>query len=158
DTELRATKPSCQIVPALGDVTDANRMRSLFAEHRPDVILHVAAHKHVPMLETHPSEAVKNNIFGTALVADLADEFGAVHFVYISTDKAVNPSSIMGVSKHIAEDYVHAMSSMSTTRYVAVRFGNVLGSAGSVVPLFQNQIRRGGPITITHPDMTRFFM
>jgi FlaA1/EpsC-like NDP-sugar epimerase len=158
DLELRSLKPSCRVVPALGDVTDADRMRKLFDAHRPDILLHVAAHKHVPMLEDHPSEAVKNNVFGSALMADLAHEFDVGHFVYISTDKAVNPSSIMGVSKHIAEDYVHAMSSISDTRFVAVRFGNVLGSAGSVVPLFQNQIRSGGPITITHPDMTRFFM
>lgn len=158
DLELRSGNSPCRIVPALGDVTDANRMRGLFEAFRPDIILHVAAHKHVPMLETHPSEAVKNNVFGSALLADLADEFDVGHFVYISTDKAVNPSSIMGVSKRIAEDYVHAMSTVSETCFVAVRFGNVLGSAGSVVPLFQEQIRRGGPLTITHPDMTRFFM
>jgi FlaA1/EpsC-like NDP-sugar epimerase len=133
-------------------------MRSLLEKHHPDIILHVAAHKHVPMLEMHPGEAVKNNVFGTAQMAELADEFGVSHFVYISTDKVVNPSSIMGVSKHIAEDYVHAMSTESNTKFVVVRFGNVLGSAGSVVPFFQEQIRRGGPLTVTHPDMKRFFM
>lgn len=158
DMELRNRKPSCCLVPALGDVTDLSRMRSLFEKHRPDIILHVAAHKHVPMLEMHPGEAVKNNIFGTAQMADFANEFAVSHFVFISTDKVVNPSSIMGISKHIAEDYVHAMSSESNTRFVVVRFGNVLGSAGSVVPLFQEQIRRGGPLTVTHPDMKRFFM
>ncbi|MGC4002361.1 MAG: nucleoside-diphosphate sugar epimerase/dehydratase [Pirellulales bacterium] len=158
EMELRTAQPNRTIVAALADVTDENRMRRLFEDHRPDVVLHVAAHKHVPMLETHPSEAVKNNVFGTALMADLADEYEVEHFVLISTDKAVNPSSIMGVTKHIAEDYVHAMSVESDTRFVVVRFGNVLGSSGSVVPLFQEQIRRGGPITITHPDMQRFFM
>jgi FlaA1/EpsC-like NDP-sugar epimerase len=156
--ELNNRKKTCRIVNALGDVTDTSRMRSLFAKHRPDIILHVAAHKHVPMLEMHPGEAVKNNVFGTAQMAELADEFAVSHFVYISTDKVVNPSSIMGVSKHIAEDYVHAMSTESNTKFVVVRFGNVLGSAGSVVPFFQEQIRRGGPLTVTHPDMRRFFM
>jgi FlaA1/EpsC-like NDP-sugar epimerase len=158
DMELRNKKKDCRLVNALGDVTDAGRMRTLLEKYRPDVILHVAAHKHVPMLEMHPGEAVKNNVFGTAQMANLADEFGVSHFVYISTDKVVNPSSIMGVSKHIAEDYVHAMSTASKTRFVVVRFGNVLGSAGSVVPFFQEQIRRGGPITVTHPEMKRFFM
>jgi FlaA1/EpsC-like NDP-sugar epimerase len=158
DMELRNKKKSCRIVNALGDVTDTGRMRSLLEKHHPDIILHVAAHKHVPMLEMHPGEAVKNNVFGTAQMAELADEFGVSHFVYISTDKVVNPSSIMGVSKHIAEDYVHAMSTESNTKFVVVRFGNVLGSAGSVVPFFQEQIRRGGPLTVTHPDMKRFFM
>ncbi len=158
DMELRNAKNSCRIVNALGDVTDEGRMRSLLEKYRPDVILHVAAHKHVPMLEMHPGEAVKNNVFGTAQMADLADEFSVSNFVYISTDKVVNPSSIMGVSKHIAEDYVHAMSCESKTKFVVVRFGNVLGSAGSVVPFFQKQIRRGGPLTVTHPDMKRFFM
>jgi nucleoside-diphosphate-sugar epimerase len=156
--ELRRKHPSCNIVPELGDVTDESRMRRLYAKHRPDVILQVAAHKHVPMLEMHPGEAIKNNVFGTEILADLADEFGVGHFVYISSDKAVNPSSIMGVSKHISEDYVHAMSTDSDTRFVVVRFGNVLGSAGSVIPLFQEQIRRGGPVTVTHPDMKRYFM
>ncbi len=158
DIELQQREPQFTIIPALGDVTDAARMRNLFEEFHPDVILHVAAHKHVPMLETHPGEAVKNNIFGTALMTDLAHEYGAGTFVQISTDKAVNPSSIMGVTKHICEEYVHAMSTESNTRCMVVRFGNVLGSSGSVVPLFQEQIRRGGPITVTHPDMKRFFM
>lgn len=158
EVELRNLKKSCRIVNALGDVTDEGRMRRLLEKHRPDVILHVAAHKHVPMLEMHPGEAVKNNVFGTAQMANLADEFQVSHFVYISTDKVVNPTSVMGVSKHIAEDYVHAMSTESNTKFVVVRFGNVLGSAGSVVPFFQEQIRRGGPLTVTHPEMKRFFM
>lgn len=158
EMELRNLKKSCQIINALGDVTDEGRMRRLLEKHRPDVILHVAAHKHVPMLEMHPGEAVKNNVFGTAQMANLADEYQVNHFVYISTDKVVNPTSVMGVSKHIAEDYVHAMSRESKTKFVVVRFGNVLGSAGSVVPFFQEQIRKGGPITVTHPEMKRFFM
>lgn len=158
EVELRTMKKSCRIVNALGDVTDEGRMRRLLEKYRPAVILHVAAHKHVPMLEMHPGEAVKNNVFGTAQMANLADEYKVSHFVYISTDKVVNPTSVMGVSKHIAEDYVHAMSRESSTKFVVVRFGNVLGSAGSVVPFFQEQIRRGGPITVTHPEMKRFFM
>lgn len=158
EIELLQREPRFTIIPALGDVTDAARMRNLFEEFHPDVILHVAAHKHVPMLETHPGEAVKNNIFGTALMTDLAHEYEAGTFVQISTDKAVNPTSIMGVTKHICEEYVHAMSTESNTRCMVVRFGNVLGSSGSVVPLFQEQIRAGGPLTITHPEMKRFFM
>lgn len=158
EVELRNMKKSCRIVNALGDVTDEGRMRRLLEKHRPNVILHVAAHKHVPMLEMHPGEAVKNNVFGTVQMANLADQYNVSHFVYISTDKVVNPTSVMGVSKHIAEDYVHAMSRESNTKFVVVRFGNVLGSAGSVVPYFQEQIRRGGPITVTHPEMKRFFM
>ncbi len=158
DLDLKLRDPRFTIIPALGDVTDAARMRNLFEEYHPDVILHVAAHKHVPMLETHPGEAVKNNIFGTALMTDLAHEYAAGTFVQISTDKAVNPTSIMGVTKHICEEYVHAMSTESNTRCMVVRFGNVLGSSGSVVPLFQEQIRAGGPITVTHPEMKRFFM
>lgn len=158
EIELRNMKKTCHIVNGLGDVTDEARMRRLLDKYQPDVILHVAAHKHVPMLELHPGEAVKNNVFGTELMANLADEFNVSHFVHISTDKVVNPTSVMGVSKHIAEDYVHAMSSRSKTKFVVVRFGNVLGSAGSVVPFFQEQIRRGGPITVTHPEMKRFFM
>ncbi len=142
----------------IADITDRDRMRCVFEQTRPEIVFHAAAHKHVPLMEANVGEAVKNNVLGTKCVADLAHEFGVERFVMISTDKAVNPSSVMGVSKHIAERYVYAMSQESRTRFMVTRFGNVLGSSGSVVPIFQEQIRKGGPITVTHPDMTRFFM
>jgi FlaA1/EpsC-like NDP-sugar epimerase len=122
------------------------------------LVFHAAAHKHVPMMETNAGEAIKNNVLGTKQLAELADHHGVQEFVMISTDKAVNPTSIMGVSKQIAERFVHAFSEVATTKFVVVRFGNVLASAGSVVPIFQDQIRRGGPVTVTHPEIERFFM
>ena len=158
DRELERCRGATVVIPFIGDVTDEPRMRLLFEQFRPEVLFHAAAHKHVPMMEANPGEAIKNNSLGTKLVADLAHEFQLQGFVLISTDKAVNPTSVMGVSKQLAERYVHALSQFSTTRFVAVRFGNVLGSVGSVIPVFQEQIRAGGPITITHPDMRRFFM
>jgi len=158
ERSLRDLYPSAVLSVCIADVTDRDRMRQVFETHRPEVVFHAAAHKHVPMMETNPGEAIKNNVGGTRCLADLADEFGARNFVFISTDKAVHPSSIMGVSKHLAECYIHAMSQESATRFTVVRFGNVLGSDGSVVPIFQEQIRRGGPITVTDPRMTRFFM
>ncbi|MHB8974676.1 MAG: polysaccharide biosynthesis protein [Pirellulaceae bacterium] len=158
DRELAQSDGNTQLRTLIGDVADEPRMRQIFETYRPNVIFHAAAHKHVPMMEYNVGEAIKNNVLGTKCVADLADEFGAESFVMISTDKAVHPSSIMGASKHLAERYVHALSTESKTRFVVTRFGNVLGSAGSVVPIFQEQIRRGGPITVTHPEMTRFFM
>jgi FlaA1/EpsC-like NDP-sugar epimerase len=139
-------------------VTNRERMEQIFQAHRPEVVFHAAAHKHVPLMETNIGEAIRNNVFGTKCVADLADRYGAESFVLISTDKAVHPSSVMGATKQIAERYVHTLSQESATRFTVVRFGNVLGSAGSVVPIFQAQIRSGGPITITDPRMTRFFM
>lgn len=147
-----------KIEACIADITDHQRMRNIFSRYRPQVVFHAAAHKHVPMMEMNVGEAVKNNVLGTKCVADLSDEFGVHSFVLISTDKAVKPTSIMGVSKQIAERYVHTVFLKSATRYMAVRFGNVLGSAGSVVPIFMDQIRRGGPITVTDPRMTRFFM
>lgn len=158
DRELQALGTFTHLYPCIGDVTDGDRMRQLFGQHRPDVVFHAAAHKHVPLMEVNVGEAIKNNVGGTRCVADLADEFGVGHFVLVSTDKAVNPTSVMGATKQIAERYVHALSQESSTRFVVVRFGNVLGSAGSVVPIFQEQIRRGGPITVTDARMTRFFM
>ncbi|WP_442508750.1 polysaccharide biosynthesis protein [Novipirellula sp. SH528] len=145
-------------VPCLADIGDEERMQSLFDMHQPHIVFHAAAHKHVPMIEYNPSEAIKNNVVATATLARLAHENNVERFVMISTDKAVNPTSIMGVSKQLAERYVHAHSRESNTKFVVVRFGNVLASAGSVVPIFQDQIRKGGPITVTHPEMRRFFM
>lgn len=142
----------------IADVTDAVRIGHILEEFRPEVIFHAAAHKHVPLMEDNPGEAVKNNVVGTKIVADLAHALGVECFLLISTDKAVRPTSVMGATKHLAERYVLALGQESKTRFIATRFGNVLGSAGSVVPIFQEQIRRGGPITITDPRMTRFFM
>ncbi len=156
--ELVAAFPHVALDPRVADVSDEPRMIGLFEAFKPDLVFHAAAHKHVPMMEWNPGEAVKNNIGGTRVVADLSHRFGVERFVLISTDKAVNPSSVMGASKRVAEIYTQAMSQRSKTRYVTVRFGNVLGSAGSAVPIFREQISRGGPVTVTHPDMTRYFM
>ncbi len=158
ERELHTLDPSVRLHARIGDVTDRERMRQLFQEHRPQVVFHAAAHKHVPLMEANVGEAVKTNVFGTLCLAELAHEYEVLTFAFISTDKAVHPSSVMGVTKHIAEKYIHAISQESSTRYTVVRFGNVLGSDGSVVPIFQEQIRRGGPITVTDPRMKRFFM
>jgi FlaA1/EpsC-like NDP-sugar epimerase len=156
--ELSARPGGERIVPEIADVGDEPRMADLFAAYRPHVVFHAAAHKHVPMMERAPKEAIKNNVFGTKTVADLADRFGAERFVFVSTDKAVRPSSVMGATKRIAELYIKDLDARSTVRFTSVRFGNVMGSAGSVIPLFQEQIARGGPVTVTHPEMERFFM
>jgi len=158
ERELREMHLVSNITPIIADVTNPERMNSVFEEYRPEVVFHAAAHKHVPLMEANVSEAIRNNIYGTKVVADLSDEYEVKTFVLVSTDKAVNPTSIMGTTKHIAERYVHAMSQVSSTKYIVTRFGNVLGSAGSVVPIFREQIQRGGPITITDDRMTRFFM
>jgi len=156
--ELAAKFPDLALVPCIADVTDATRMREVFGQHRPAIVFHAAAHKHVPMMEWNPGEAVKNNVGGTRTLADVSHESGVDRFVMISTDKAVNPSSVMGASKRTAEIYVQALSERSKTRFVTVRFGNVLGSAGSVIPIFKEQIAAGGPVTVTHPEMRRYFM
>lgn len=147
-----------EIVPVIADVQDRERIFEVMEEHRPDVVYHAAAHKHVPLMEYNPREAVKNNVFGTKNVAEAADTFGVHTFVMISTDKAVNPTNVMGSTKRIAEMIIQRLAQQSKTKFVAVRFGNVLGSRGSVIPLFKKQIKAGGPITVTHPDITRYFM
>ncbi|MDP1921630.1 MAG: nucleoside-diphosphate sugar epimerase/dehydratase [Myxococcales bacterium] len=158
--ELVASFPalSTAITPCVADICDAARVDSVFRAHRPSIVFHAAAHKHVPMMEWNPGEAVKNNVFGTRTLADASHAHGVGQFVMISTDKAVNPTSVMGVSKRCAEVYIQSLSQSSETRFVTVRFGNVLGSAGSVIPLFQEQIARGGPVMVTHPEMKRYFM
>ncbi|MDM5332834.1 nucleoside-diphosphate sugar epimerase/dehydratase [Ureibacillus composti] len=151
-------KGDTQIVPIIADVQDRERIFDVVAQFRPDVIYHAAAHKHVPLMEYNPKEAVKNNIFGTKNVAEAAHEYEVSNFVLISTDKAVNPPNVMGSTKRIAEMVVQNLATRSKTTFAAVRFGNVLGSRGSVVPRFRAQIAAGGPITVTHPDITRYFM
>jgi FlaA1/EpsC-like NDP-sugar epimerase len=159
DMELRnSSLPSVEVIPVIGDIQDRARMFEVMEEHRPDVVYHAAAHKHVPLMEYNPRESVKNNVFGTKNVAEAADTFGVDTFVLISSDKAVNPTNVMGSTKRIAEMVIQQLSKTSNTKYVAVRFGNVLGSRGSVIPLFKKQILAGGPVTVTHPDMTRYFM
>lgn len=158
DMEMRQSYPELHIAPLVADVNDEARMRAIFETYRPQVVLHAAAHKHVPMMEFNPAEAIKNNVFATHRLGELAGEFAVEAFVLISTDKAVRPTSVMGASKRIAELVVQDLQRRWNTRYVAVRFGNVIGSAGSVIPIFQEQIRKGGPVTVTHPEMKRYFM
>lgn len=146
------------VKPVLGDITDVARLRAVFELARPHLVLHAAAHKHVPLMEANPCEAVKNNITGTRTVAELAGQCGAERFVLISTDKAVKPSSVMGATKRVAELVVNHLAGRDQTEYVTVRFGNVLGSNGSVLPRFLEQVNAGGPVTVTHPEVRRFFM
>src|SRR5687768_12902562 len=178
DRELRQQWVGADVRPCVADVCDVRRISEIFEAERPDVVFHAAAHKHVPMMEINPGEAVKNNVFGTKVVADAAVAAGCDAFVMVSTDKAVNPTNVMGATKRCAELYVQSLNegqgargtgregtpslaprpSPLTPRFVAVRFGNVLGSSGSVVPIFKQQIAMGGPVTVTHPDMRRYFM
>jgi len=159
EMELRQTYiDDFNITTEIADVQDADRMMNVMEKHHPDVVYHAAAHKHVPLMERNPQEAVKNNVMGTKNVAEAADAHGVGNFVMVSTDKAVNPTSVMGATKRMAEMIVQHMDSKSRTRFVAVRFGNVLGSRGSVIPLFKKQIQKGGPVTVTHPEMNRYFM
>lgn len=158
ERELACKFHGVNFLPLIADAGDEARMREIFANYRPDVIFHAAAHKHVPLMETNPCEAIKNNVFATRSIATLAGEFGANAFVLISTDKAVNPTSVMGASKRVAELVVQSLDQKYDTNYIAVRFGNVLGSAGSVVPIFRDQIMSGGPVTVTDKAMTRYFM
>ena len=158
ERELNDVHSSTAIVPSVTDITDANRVSHVFAEHRPDIVFHAAAYKHVPLMEQHPGEAIKNIPLATSILARAADKHDVKTFVMISTDKAVNPTSVMGCCKRVAEMLVHLIADESATQFSTVRFGNVLNSAGSVVPVFREQILRGGPITVTHPDIERYFM
>ena len=158
ERELRKSFPKVVMETLICDITDKKRVEQIFEKFKPEVVIHAAAHKHVPMMEINPGEAIKNNVVGTKVVADAADEYSVGHFVMISTDKAVNPTSIMGSSKRIAEMYIQDLNKTSSTHFVTVRFGNVLGSTGSVVPIFKSQIASGGPVTVTHPEMKRYFM
>lgn len=160
DMELKNTyrDTEIEIIPIIGDVQDRERIFNIVEEHQPRIIYHAAAHKHVPLMEYNPHEAVKNNVIGTKNVAEAADTFGVKTFVMVSTDKAVNPTNVMGATKRVAEMVVQHMAQKSKTKFVAVRFGNVLGSRGSVIPLFKKQIEKGGPVTVTDPEMTRYFM
>lgn len=158
EQELRRHFPNMILSPCLGDVADAVAVDYIVSRHRPDVIFHAAAYKHVPMLQDQPREAIRNNILGTRTLALAAHQYGCSTFIMISTDKAVNPTNVMGASKRVAELFCQAFKHCSGMRFITVRFGNVLGSAGSVVPLFQKQIASGGPVTVTHPDIIRYFM
>jgi len=158
DLELRAQYPRITIIPAIGDVTVPERVAEVLQQTDPDLVFHAAAHKHVPLMELNPKEAVRNNVLGTKTVAEASLASGVNRFVLISTDKAVNPTSVMGATKRVAEDLMQSLSHRGRTKFTVVRFGNVLGSNGSVVPLFSEQIRTGGPLTVTHPEIKRFFM
>ncbi|OAT80995.1 hypothetical protein A6P54_13450 [Bacillus sp. MKU004] len=159
DMELRNKhREEFEIIPIIADIQDRSRIFEVMEVHTPDVVYHAAAHKHVPLMEYNPKEAVKNNVIGTKNVAEAADTFGVGTFVLVSSDKAVNPTNVMGSTKRIAEMVIQNLDKNSSTNFVAVRFGNVLGSRGSVIPLFKRQIQLGGPVTVTHPDMTRYFM
>lgn len=160
EQEMVARGMGGQIIPLIADILDEARLRYIFGRFKPELVFHAAAHKHVPMMESQPSEALKNNSLGTARLAALAREYHVDRFVLISTDKAINPTNVMGASKRLAEIYLQALaaSSPNGTKFMAVRFGNVLGSSGSVIPVFTRQIAQGGPVTVTHPDVTRYFM
>ena len=158
ERELLSYKKNTKITPIIADVANQERIDGIFAVARPEIVFHAAAHKHVPLMEANIPEAIRNNIYGTKVVADCADKYDAEKFVMVSTDKAVNPSSVMGCSKQMAERYVNALAAHSKTKFIVTRFGNVLGSNGSVVPIFKKQIQDGGPITITDKRMTRYFM
>ena len=156
--EIKHNFPGLELHVLIASVRNTERMNQIFAQYRPDIVYHAAAHKHVPLMEDSPNEAIKNNVFGTYKTALAADRYGAQKFVLISTDKAVNPTNIMGASKRICEMIVQSFNKKSETEFVAVRFGNVLGSNGSVIPLFRRQIEAGGSVTVTHPDIIRYFM
>ena len=156
--ELKERYPELNLKVLIGSVRNTHRIETIFEQYRPDIVYHAAAHKHVPLMEDSPNEAIKNNVFGTYKTAKAADKYGTKRFVLISTDKAVNPTNIMGASKRLCEMVIQMMNAQSKTDFVAVRFGNVLGSNGSVIPLFKKQIEQGGPVTVTDPQIIRYFM
>ncbi len=156
--EIKNDYPELDLVVLIGSVRNTKRMNRIMDKYRPNIIYHAAAHKHVPLMEDSPNEAIKNNVGGTYKMAQAADRYGVEKFILISSDKAVNPTNVMGASKRICEMIIQAFNKRSKTDFVAVRFGNVLGSNGSVIPLFKEQILRGGPVTVTHPDIIRYFM
>jgi FlaA1/EpsC-like NDP-sugar epimerase len=164
EREIQSGNSGAKVILYLADITNKDRMRSIFEFHKPNIVYHAAAYKHVPMMESNPCESVLCNILGTKLLADISVEFGVSKFVMVSTDKAVNPTNVMGCSKRIAEIYVQSFNnhlidrSEAGTAFITTRFGNVLGSNGSVIPMFKKQIQQGGPITVTHPEVTRYFM
>ena len=155
---MEKNHPEIRTETIVTSICKKDRMERIFADYRPDYVFHAAAYKHVPMMENNPTEAVQNNIYGTKVIADLAHKYGTKKFVMVSTDKAVNPTNVMGCSKRICEIYVQALNKVSKTQFVTTRFGNVLGSNGSVIPLFKEQIKNGGPVTVTHPNIIRYFM
>jgi FlaA1/EpsC-like NDP-sugar epimerase len=158
EQELKRNRPNLNLLVLIASIRDKGKMNDVFSKYKPTIVFNAAAHKHVPLMENSPNEAVKNNVFGTRNVAKCADRYGAKVFVQISTDKAVNPTNIMGATKRICEMIVQTIGKYSKTKFVAVRFGNVLGSNGSVIPLFEKQIAEGGPVTVTHKDIIRYFM
>jgi FlaA1/EpsC-like NDP-sugar epimerase len=163
ETELfylmnRFRRAEIEIVPVIGDIRDRKKMEDVFERFKPEIVIHSAAYKHVPVLESYPEEAVKTNILGTKILGELALKFKVEKFVYISTDKAINPTSVMGSTKRVGEEMLRVLNGRNGTKFISVRFGNVLGSRGSVIPIFEDQIKRGGPVTVTHPEMKRYFM
>lgn len=158
ERELKQLYAKAKLTSIIADIQDRYRIEEVFETYNPTVVFHAAAHKHVPLMENNPVEAVKNNVLGTRNIAECAHAAGTTHFVMISTDKAVNPTSVMGATKRLAEAIIQGLNKVSSTKFTAVRFGNVLGSRGSVIPIFKQQIKEGGPVTITHPEMVRYFM
>ena len=156
--ELEDRFPRLKISSTIADIQDEDKIEQIFSKYRPNVIFHAAAYKHVPLMEVHPDEAVKNNIFGTKIVAESAIKYGVENFIFISTDKAVNPTSVMGATKRVGEMICQVLNKKNLTKFISVRFGNVLDSRGSVIPIFREQIKRGGPVEVTHPEMKRYFM